>query len=186
MQAAVSYSGSRIPVMEQVFCRNLISLVVAFVLIRKNKLSLFGDKSVQPLLFGRSFFGFVGVISLFYASSHARPGRCEYSEQDVPLPGHTACLCVPQGEAVQGSAACPSPGFCRCGHRGRTHVPFGFPALVHGLFLFGHIGDRLYLAPLLQRQNRRHDGDHALFHLQRCVLHSLLCWAISLCPTPRN
>ena len=39
MQAAVSYSGSRIPVMEQVFCRNLISLVVAFVLIRKNKLS---------------------------------------------------------------------------------------------------------------------------------------------------
>ena len=66
MQVAVSYSGSRIPVMEQVFCRNLISLVVAFVLIRKNNLSLFGDKSVQPLLFGRSFFGFVGVISLFY------------------------------------------------------------------------------------------------------------------------
>ena len=45
---------------------------LSLIHIWKNKLSLFGDKSVQPLLFGRSFFGFVGVISLFYASSHAR------------------------------------------------------------------------------------------------------------------
>ncbi len=72
MQIAVAYSGGRIPVMEQVFCRNLISLGVAFVLIRKNHLSVFGGKSVQPILFGRSFFGFLGVVSLFYASSHAK------------------------------------------------------------------------------------------------------------------
>lgn len=72
MQIAVAYSGSRIPVMEQVFCRNLISLAVAFVLIRRNRLSLFGGKALQPALFGRSFFGFLAVVSLFYASSHAR------------------------------------------------------------------------------------------------------------------
>lgn len=72
MQVAVAYSGGHIPVMEQVFCRNLISLAVAYILIRKNHLSVFGSKENQPLLFGRSLFGFLGVISVFYASAHAR------------------------------------------------------------------------------------------------------------------
>lgn len=71
MQIAVKLCGNRIPTMEQVFFRNSISLIVAWILIRKNGLSLFGEKKYQPWLFARSFFGFIGVIFLFYASSHA-------------------------------------------------------------------------------------------------------------------
>lgn len=71
MQVAVHLSGGRIPVMEQVFFRNSISLVVAFIFIRKQHLSLFGPKRYQPFLFGRSFFGMLGVVTLFYATSRA-------------------------------------------------------------------------------------------------------------------
>ena len=34
----------------------------------------YGPKKYQPYLFGRSFFGFLGLITLFYASSHAAQG----------------------------------------------------------------------------------------------------------------
>ena len=71
MQIAVRLSGGRIPVMEQVFFRNSISLIVAFILIRRNHLSVFGPRKYQKWLFGRSFFGFLGVITVFYASNNA-------------------------------------------------------------------------------------------------------------------
>lgn len=71
MQIVVKLSSGTIPLMEQVFVRNIISLGVAFVLIKKNKVSLFGERKYQPSLFARSFFGFIGIIFLFYASSHA-------------------------------------------------------------------------------------------------------------------
>ena len=71
MQIVVKLSSGTIPLMEQVFVRNIISLSVAFFLIKKSKVSVFGEKKYQPSLFARSFFGFIGVIFLFYASSHA-------------------------------------------------------------------------------------------------------------------
>ena len=40
----------------------------------QQKGSYYGPKKYQPYLFGRSFFGFLGLITLFYASSHAAQG----------------------------------------------------------------------------------------------------------------
>ena len=71
MQVVIHLTGERIPLMEQVFFRNIISLIIAFVIIRRHKLSMFGEKKYQPFLFMRSIFGVLGLISLFYAASRA-------------------------------------------------------------------------------------------------------------------
>lgn len=76
-----------IPTMEQVFVRNSFVLVVAFILIRRRKGSLFGLPRHQPLLFVRSLFGFLGLITLFYASSHAPQG-------DVTILNKLCPICV--------------------------------------------------------------------------------------------
>jgi drug/metabolite transporter (DMT)-like permease len=71
MQIAIHITGERVPLMEQVFFRNIVSLAICFVIIRRNKYSMFGGKKDQPLLFMRSGFGLLGLISLFYAASRA-------------------------------------------------------------------------------------------------------------------
>ncbi len=71
MQVIINLTGERVPLMEQVFFRNIISLTISFVIIKKHGLSMFGEKKYQPLLFMRSGFGFLGLISLFYAASRA-------------------------------------------------------------------------------------------------------------------
>lgn len=73
MQVVVRLSRD-IPTMEQVFMRNTFILAVSFLMIRRKGGSYFGTKSQQKWLFGRSFFGFLGVITLFYASSNAAQG----------------------------------------------------------------------------------------------------------------
>ena len=73
MQVVVHLS-KEIPTMEQIFARNFFILIVAFFVIRKKKGSFYGEKKYQLGLFGRSFFGFLGLITLFYASSHAAQG----------------------------------------------------------------------------------------------------------------
>lgn len=74
MQIAINLSGETIPLMEQIFFRNIISLFISFFIIRKNKGSYFGDKTHQPLLFLRSGFGFLGLLAMFYAAAHANQG----------------------------------------------------------------------------------------------------------------
>lgn len=73
MQVVVRMSRE-IPTMEQICVRNLFILIVSFFIIRKKHGSYYGPKKYQPYLFGRSFFGFLGLITLFYASSHAAQG----------------------------------------------------------------------------------------------------------------
>ena len=73
MQVVVRMSRE-IPTMEQICVRNLFILIVSFFIIRKKRGSYYGPKKSQPYLFGRSFFGFLGLITLFYASSHAAQG----------------------------------------------------------------------------------------------------------------
>jgi drug/metabolite transporter (DMT)-like permease len=74
MQIAINLTGGTIPLMEQIFARNIISLIICFIIIRRNGESLFGAKEHQPLLFMRSIFGFLGFIGLFYSSAHAHQG----------------------------------------------------------------------------------------------------------------
>jgi len=71
MQVIIHLTGDRVPLMEQVFFRNIVSLVMCFVIIRRHGLSMFGDRKYQPWLFMRSSFGLLGLVSLFYAASRA-------------------------------------------------------------------------------------------------------------------
>ena len=73
MQVVVRMSRE-IPTMEQICVRNLFILIVSFFIIRKKRGSYLRPEKYQPYLFGRSFFGFLGLITLFYASSHAAQG----------------------------------------------------------------------------------------------------------------
>ncbi len=60
---------TKIPLMEKVFFRNFVSLILAYVVIKKNKLRFFGLKENRRRLFYRSVFGYLGVILFFYATS---------------------------------------------------------------------------------------------------------------------
>lgn len=74
MQIPISLSGTTIPIMEQVFFRNIVTLILSFILIMRSGGSLFGTKKNQPLLFVRSAFGFLGLVTQFYAVAHANQG----------------------------------------------------------------------------------------------------------------
>ena len=74
MQIPISLSVTTIPIMEQVFFRNIVTLILSFILIMRSGGSLFGTKKNQPLLFVRSAFGFLGLITQFYAVAHANQG----------------------------------------------------------------------------------------------------------------
>ena len=74
MQIPINMSGTSIPIMDQVFFRNIVTLFLSFILIKRSGGSLFGKKENQPLLFVRSLFGFLGLITQFYAVAHANQG----------------------------------------------------------------------------------------------------------------
>lgn len=59
--AFVRLSGD-LPLFQKAFFRNIISALLSFILIVKNKESLFGKKENQKILFLRSLFGTLGII----------------------------------------------------------------------------------------------------------------------------
>lgn len=69
MSVTVKYLRG-IPLFEKVFFRNLVSLVIAFYLIKKSAVPLFGQRKSQLALFARAGFGLAGVILNFYAITH--------------------------------------------------------------------------------------------------------------------
>ena len=71
MQIAIRLTGGTIPLMEQVFFRNLVGVIINFCIIKKTKGVMFGEKTQQPLLFARSITGMLGLVTMFYASSRA-------------------------------------------------------------------------------------------------------------------
>jgi drug/metabolite transporter (DMT)-like permease len=74
MQIAIKKSSLSVPLMEQVFFRNIVSLVISFIIITKQKGSYLGSWKHQPLLFLRSSFGFAGLVAMFYAVANANQG----------------------------------------------------------------------------------------------------------------
>ncbi len=74
MQITIKVSAPRVPLMEQVFFRNLVSLILAYVTLRNQGVSYMGPRKQQPFLFLRSVLGFIGLIAMFYAVSHANQG----------------------------------------------------------------------------------------------------------------
>lgn len=59
-----------IPIYEKVFFRNSVSCIAASYFLIKSKNSFFVKKENIPFIFGRSLFGFLGVIANFYAIEH--------------------------------------------------------------------------------------------------------------------
>lgn len=66
MTLFVKLSGD-IPAVQKTFFRNFVSAVIAFIFVVYNKESFFGKKENQLILLGRSIFGTLGIIFLFYA-----------------------------------------------------------------------------------------------------------------------
>lgn len=85
MQVAVKISAMSVGTLQQVFCRNLISLFIALILLRKKHLPLFGPREYQLPLFLRSFFGFVGMIMLFAATAGARQADIALLNRTSPV-----------------------------------------------------------------------------------------------------
>lgn len=73
MQVFVKVSSAEVNTFEQVFFRNLISLVISGIVVYKEKIQLLTEmKNGGWFLWGRSFFGFLGIVLFFYATGHAR------------------------------------------------------------------------------------------------------------------
>lgn len=66
MSVTVKYVTG-IPLFEKVFFRNLISLGVAFFMLKKSSAPMFGKRENQLALLARSSFGLAGVVLNFYA-----------------------------------------------------------------------------------------------------------------------
>ena len=69
MTLFVKLSGD-LPSIQKTFFRNLISAIIAFGFVIYNKESLFGKRENQLVLLGRSIFGTIGIVFLFYAIDH--------------------------------------------------------------------------------------------------------------------
>ena len=54
-----------IPIMEKILIRNFFSMIIAFIILKRKKLSLFGAKKNQKYLFGRTLGGYLGM-NLFF------------------------------------------------------------------------------------------------------------------------
>lgn len=70
MEIAVKISGSRIPVMEQVFARNFITLFISVFVMIKNREKFFPDKKNIVSIVCRSASGYLGIIAYFYAANN--------------------------------------------------------------------------------------------------------------------
>lgn len=69
MGACVKLAGD-LPSIQKSFFRNLVSCIVAFMLILKHKESFFGKRENQKYLLARSILGTLGIIASFYAIDH--------------------------------------------------------------------------------------------------------------------
>lgn len=85
MSMVVKLSATTVGTLQQVFFRNLVSLIAVGVVIWKRNLPFLGEKQYQPALFARSFFGFVGVIMLFYATANARQADIAILSRTSPI-----------------------------------------------------------------------------------------------------
>lgn len=87
MQVAVRFTSKEISLMEQVFFRNLISVIISFIALRRKKLSLLGSRAHQPALMARSIFGFLGIVLLFYATQYAKLADVNIFSRTSPIWG---------------------------------------------------------------------------------------------------
>ncbi|MFH0883632.1 MAG: DMT family transporter [bacterium] len=66
MAVMVRLAGN-VPVVEKVFVRNIVALLIAAVIAFRQHAPLLGSRKSLPLLLGRSAFGVLGVMAYFYS-----------------------------------------------------------------------------------------------------------------------
>ena len=70
MQIFVKLTSGKFTLMQQVFMRNFVMLIICAVYILIRGSSFLGEKRNRKLLLMRSAFGYMGVIFNFYAINH--------------------------------------------------------------------------------------------------------------------
>lgn len=65
MSLLVKLAGQRLPGAQMVFARSIVALVLSYGMLRRIKVSPWGEK--KGLLFFRGFIGFLGLLCFFYA-----------------------------------------------------------------------------------------------------------------------
>lgn len=70
MQIIVKISSANIPLMEQVFSRNFITLLISLTVMIKNKERIFPHKNNIIAIILRAIFGYLGVVTFFYATNN--------------------------------------------------------------------------------------------------------------------
>lgn len=85
MQMFVKISGNRIPLFEQVFFRNLVTLFLCGFLCLKNKERFFGTKKSRPYLYLRSILGYAGVVLNFYSINNMNTADATILQKSSPI-----------------------------------------------------------------------------------------------------
>ena len=92
MGIAVKYLP-RIPTYEKVFFRNSVSFILSsYILYRKNEFIKVAKENI-PFVFGRSFFGFVGMVANFYALENLTMAEANMLNKLSPV-FVTICACI--------------------------------------------------------------------------------------------
>lgn len=92
MGIAVKYLPN-IPTYEKVFFRNSVSFIISAFILFKEKESIKVARPHIPFVFGRSFFGFVGMVANFYALEHLTMAEANMLNKLSPV-FVTICACM--------------------------------------------------------------------------------------------
>lgn len=100
MQIFVKLSAAEVHTFEQVFFRNLISFFVAAFMVRRHHINPIPEiKKGGWALFGRSFFGFLGILLFFYAIAGAPQADVAMLNRSSPV-FVTLFACLFLGEKI--------------------------------------------------------------------------------------
>ena len=92
MGIAVKYLPN-IPTYEKVFFRNSVSFILSAFILFKEQESIKVARPNIPFVFGRSFFGFVGMVANFYALEHLTMAEANMLNKLSPV-FVTICACI--------------------------------------------------------------------------------------------
>lgn len=85
MSVMVKLSGGRIPLFQQVFFRNIVMIFFAVITLYIQKISIRVEGKYVFRLSLRCIFGFLGVITLFYANNHLYLANAQILQKSNPL-----------------------------------------------------------------------------------------------------
>ena len=85
MQLVVKLSSGAIPIMEQVFTRNFVTLIVGAVMAARAHQPLLGKREHFLPLMGRSILGYIGVVGYFYATTHMNVADASLLHRSSPF-----------------------------------------------------------------------------------------------------